>query len=506
MDIMFVLAGISIYFTAAAIFALEYAKKDPLKAGLSFAIPPYGWVLYSQNRNLGQQAIYSQLVAIFLVSAGVLLIMFFEVDKKIFWQPKGQSLSTERYVGSDKSLNDLAQTEMFSDFLNGRVHGRSFVFNEVLDSAEFDTTGTLRIKQGSDFHGPIEIAIELNAIPPADKQQEWRKIVRESDTEVPVIYLFWLDKNSSTLQSRRFDSGYSMDLGFTHNIDNHFFGKLRLVLPDAEQSYLNGDFSVYSSRLRFTDAGLDRNHDSNETLELLAAETLINTYKRQVKQVYGFAQTDYDYRSGEGLASTIVYLGMTSGSIKRLPLQFYKNEAGWFLDVKGLQEQLKDNENLLARVPERLRPVPDAGRKISIIIGSNSELQTGTAETEITAQTSVDEAATRVSGQPVTEKVVEKVVKKSGPLELTVDLFTQSEQIPDLLQPLINKEIEIVSKTGKVTKGYYIRIDRQQVVVETLVGSGVIEYLTEFVNLQQIRVLNDETVRPQTIKFYSSET
>ena len=516
MDILFVLVGISIFFTAAAVFALDYAKKDPIKAGLSFALPPYGWFIYSKNRKISQQVIYTQLVGVSLIVAGVVLLKFFDTEQQKFWQETEKTrLSNELYVGSDKALNDLSRAEKKSAYLNGRIHNKAFIFKESTDSAEFDSKGTLRIKNGPDFHGQVEIAIELNEIPPQVKDVEWRKIVREKDSGVPVIYISWLEKESNLFNSKRIDGAYIMDLRIKYNTDNQFFAYLQLVLPDAQQSYAIGDFSVYSSRLRFTDTGLDRTHDSNETLELIAAENLLNTYKRHVNQVYGFTQTDYDYRSGEALASTFVYLAMRDGSIKRLPLQFYKNENGWFLDVKGLQDQLKDNQNLLTQLPAGLRPVPSSARRAQVVSAAE-EINLGETQSRIASHADVlpvDEKplgeSARVEG---TQAEVIQEAKSSqttpaaqAPLELNVDLATQMEQIPDLLKPLINKEIEVLSQTGKVTKGFYVRIERRQVVVETEVASGIIEFMTEFASLKQIRVLNDENVRPQLIRFQSPE-
>jgi hypothetical protein len=509
MDILFVLLGIAIFYAAAAVFAIEHYEENPAQAALSFLVPPFGWWLYSHYWEKSKQVAYAQIIALILIIGGGVMMKFLSVDTLTFSDASGKKkvkvVRVANFVGSDESLRDLANANQTSDYLNGRIRDKHYLFDENVDVAEFDRDGVLRIKYGKEFYGDLEIAIAFNAIPP-QSEVPWTKVVRKEDANAPVIYVSWFDEQENTLKSLKYDSGYNLDFRMTHVEYNFFTGYLQLVLPDPENSFLVGEFPAFSSRLRFHGEGIIKTHDSKETLEVIANQTLSSTYRKYVVKVFGFSDTDYDYRSGEGLGSTNAYIQNKKGIIKKLPLNYYKNENGWFLDVKGLKELIRSGEGAISSVPAHLSQTIEVDfynmGEVKLVNEPDANGEVGAPVAQETAPVEQEVQVAEVA--PAAK--VESKPEPQLPSLIKVDVATQQDQIESLLKPLVNKDVELETTEGKLKKGVYVGVHRKQLVLEIEVGGGVIEYLTKYPNLKKIRVLNNSQVRPQQVDFFSSET
>jgi len=520
MDILFILLGIAIFYAAAAVFAIEHYETNPAQAAVSFVIPPFAWWLYYHRWKSCKRIAFSQIVAFFLFFGGVLLSIGFSDSKikllKTQINGVAKEFDSSGYVGSDASLKDLAQAERVSNKLNGRIQGNKFVFNEKTDTAEFDTLGTLRIKRGSDFFGDFEIAIELNELPPLSKT-DWVKTIRADSPNSPVIYISWYDNNNQQLRSRKYQGAYNLDLKLTHEEYNMYSGKIQLVLPDPEQSFLVGNLPVFNSRLRFHGEGIDKEYDTVETLEVIANNTLITAYKKYIQSILGFKDTDFDYLSGDGLGRTILYAQDDLNVIREIPLQFYKNDQGWFLDIKGLDEQLKAVDNIVSFAPQNLsQAIPIETVHIGKIKDEkNSNVEVSLKETAELIQTNSDKnqsiGAEQKSADSSSKKVTtpesientKKTASKEQAADLKINIVSQEAEIADLLLPLMNKEVELSTQDGHFKTGFYVGVNRKQIVLEVEVGGGMIELLTDFNKVKSLRVLNSNTTKPGMVEFYN---
>ncbi len=504
MDILFILLGVAIFFAAAAVFAIDHFEIHPAQAAVSFALPPFAWWLYYHHWRRARIIALTQFIAFLLVLGGFGMKLLFPA-KQIEFSSTVTNTAIQQsgrmpYVGSDQSLRDLAQAERKSRGLNGRLKGQAIQFMSDKDVAEFDFQGTLRIKLGKNFFGDFELAIELGQIPEMSVKS-WSKTIRADSRDAPAIYLSWLDKQEGTIKSLKFESGYIMDLKLTHEEYNFFSGYMQLILPDPDYSFLVGNFPVYSSRLRFHGEGIIRDHDSVETLEVIANQSLKTTYRKEVDTVYGFQETSIDFRTGDGIGRSNVILKNREGLLKRVPLVFYKNEQGWYLDVKGLRDVIKSKDDLIATLPNNL------SKALEVDFRNIGDIHLAEIEREV-EPVSVSEVAVQERAARVNE-VTEPVAKAQPPDTeaadiLRIDIATQEEQIPELLKSIMNVEVELQSIDGKFKNGVYVGVHRKQVVLETGVGGGLVEFLTEYRKVKSIRVLNAPNRRPQKIEFYSS--
>ena len=519
MDIVFVLLGISLYFASAAVFTLDYYKKNPRLAIASFALPPIAWRLYRQDWQKSQYAAYAQLVGIALIAIGFTLINVFSPLKE---PQKSRHKTFESaiygdYVKSDQAIRDNLQAEKNSPELNGRLHGQSFSYTR----AEFDHNGVLRISQGDDFQPELEISIVFPQKPKLAKGR-WKRTVRPHDTYAPSIYLSWLGEEGRVLHAQKFNGGYSMDLMIKPEQFNRYTASLNLVLPDHEKSYAVGQLIIHSSRLRFTFDGLDTFHDSEETIEFIASENLRNTYGSYIKDIYGFQDTDISYRSGNGLASTTVFLNMSAGGVKTLFMQFYKNSTGWYPDVKGIKDKLKEAVTVSVNVPNHLR-LPLNTRKSAPSVASTqpikstemppaskqgAPLKVSALSEKLGTMPSSEEARDEVKQSNNTRAVKEPLaapLKAKVDAEISIDITRDVSLIAARLKPFVNKKINVLTHAGKVKTGHYVRIQRKQIVVEIELATGVIEYLTAFDKLKSIELVDHVDTRPRKATFFKPE-
>lgn len=525
MDILFVLLGIAIFYAAAAVFAIEHYETNPAQAAVSFFIPPFAWWLYYHYWQRSQKIAYTQIVAFCLFFGGIVLITWFSNSSAKISQlqthVKGavKEFDSAGYVGSDASLKDLAQAERISATLNGRIRGESFLFDVKKDVAEFDALGTLRIKHGNDFFGDFEIAIEFGELPPQVKTP-WKKTIRPDTPNPPVIYVSWYDSKEKMLRSRKYVKDYSLDFSLVNEEYNMFLGKMQLVLPDPEQSYLVGNITVFNSRLRFHGEGINKEYDSTETLEAIAAQTFIISYNKYIKTILGFEGTFFDYRSGDGLGYSTIYVQDDDSQIRKIPLIFYKNDKGWFLDVKGLKEQLRANENLIAKQPAGLsQPIQVDQKNIGNIQQAENQESLEVNKTITTEMAQVKEAVQPIEATKKVELKSETKIEVGKPIEaeaqknttpnanqaniLNLNVVTQEDDIEKLLLPLMNKDVELTTRAGKFKNGVYVGVNRKQIVLEVQLGGGVVEFLTEFYNMKSLRVLNSPNTKPQQVEFFN---
>jgi hypothetical protein len=247
-----------------------------------------------------------------------------------------------------------------------------------------------------------------------------------------------------------------------------------------------------------------------ETLQVIATQTLSSTYKKYVDRVLGFQATYFDYRTGTGQGKSDVYVRDKQGNVRKVLLNYFKNENGWFLDVKGLKEALLDTRLIVNDIPSSLQPAiildtRNIGQTKLLANVSQLELD-ALSNKELIEKPSVEgktvsrsDSKTEKEGQPAVSSLETEASQR-----LVIDVTTQEGEIENLLKPLMNREVELQTREGKFKDGIYVGIYRKQVVLETQVGGGTVESLTEYPELNKLRVLNASSIRPQLVEFQHS--
>jgi|GEM_PF-5613963 len=497
MDVFVILLGIAIFLAAALVFSIDHFELNPAQAVLAFIFPPFAWWLYRHYWERSQRIVYTQIAAIILVMSAVLVNPYVnEIENKSLFKEtpnKKPKNYHSNYVGSTIALNDLAKAEGISQSLNGRLDNQKFIFDDAIDSAQFDELGNLRIKQGRDFFGSFELYIALN-VPLPLIDQEWSRIIRARDNNAPVIYLSWYDAENNQMQSKKFTSAYDLDFSLIYDKYNKYKTKIQLVLPDKKNSFLVGSFSSYSSALRFHAEGMIRGHNSFETLEVIATQSLSRVFSDSIKNILGFQNTDYSNGTDEAVSH--VYVKDRKGVIRKLYLELYRNEDNWELSIHGIDKQLKSAEQIVTRIPKNLRSAKlidydNIGMTLpfSTIVKKNVE-----GSVQFDSQT---EARKKKKFDPTVPRV-----DRSNEV-LKVNTKINQTELVELLLPLMNRDVELVTNKSKYKTGVYVGVYRKQIILETELGGGSVELLTEVFQTKSLRLLKRNDSDLKIIEFYS---
>jgi hypothetical protein len=125
----------------------------------------------------------------------------------------------------------------------GRFHGQDF----VLERASL-LNGTLILREG--MRGPVEFGLTVNfeGQPPEALSGKTINVTTNAEKAVHVT-LRWKDANGA-VQKQTYDAGYSMRLEFGALANNRLPGKIYFCAPDAEKSYLMGNFNASAYKPR----------------------------------------------------------------------------------------------------------------------------------------------------------------------------------------------------------------------------------------------------------------
>lgn len=121
----------------------------------------------------------------------------------------------------------------------GWVHGQPF----NCDRAIFATNGVLTLRSGPD----LNVAISFNGAQAGVFAGKSIRVKTNTDKAVRVT-LRWRDDRQNGRDN--FDGGYALRLEFGAIAGNHLPGKIYLVMPDAEKSYIAGTFNAEVRRPR----------------------------------------------------------------------------------------------------------------------------------------------------------------------------------------------------------------------------------------------------------------
>jgi DNA-directed RNA polymerase subunit RPC12/RpoP len=121
----------------------------------------------------------------------------------------------------------------------GWVHGQQF----TCDRAIYSTNGTLTVRSGQD----LNVAISFNGAQASVFAGKSINVKTNTDRTVRVM-LHWRDDSQNGREN--YDGGYALRLEFGAVAGNRLPGKIYLVTPDAEKSYVAGTFNAEVRRPR----------------------------------------------------------------------------------------------------------------------------------------------------------------------------------------------------------------------------------------------------------------
>jgi hypothetical protein len=114
----------------------------------------------------------------------------------------------------------------------GRIHGRDYICDRAILQG-----GTLTLRGAAD----LGATINFGGVLPEALAGQSINVATNAETAARVI-LRWKEGNLSLREN--FTNGYALRIEFGLLDNNHLPGKVYLCMPDAEKSYITGNFNA----------------------------------------------------------------------------------------------------------------------------------------------------------------------------------------------------------------------------------------------------------------------
>ena len=319
--------------------------------------------------------------------------------------------------------------------LSGSINGRPFIYDRV-QVAE----GILTIQQGEGFLADLEVRIMLDVKPDEiHRRQEW--YIQPGDENPPEIHLSELPQGETLPVTRIIRSGYRLDLQMARLDRNQLTGFMQLILPDAQRSYLSGEFTAFTNNLRYQGDNVDLSYDHTDTLEYVATEYLDTQFPEKMLKSVSFR--DSTLRSSSGTGTTIARVTLSNGRIEDRLLRFERTDVGW--------------------------AVSHGSREVTVVREAAEGLRVKTV----------------VPGQEPTQQAEPETVVPAEPLELAFEeLGTLSGQV------LVIKRAD-----GKQEQASVIDVKRGALRLEKMVGNGVVQFSLAPEEIGSMSLANGRAIR-----------
>ncbi|HAG93887.1 MAG: hypothetical protein CMK83_16465 [Pseudomonadales bacterium] len=382
-----VLLGVSLLvFGALTINCLRLAFGESLSWGLACTLFPASWIPFYGARWHATQ-VQGVLHGVSLIAVLLFGALFIRSNPFLF---DGHPLSAVRdyvapaYAQSPLLLSsetyasdyDIKRRVRATGIGYGRYLGADYRFEQVVFA-----DGMLRFKQlGKDEI--LEIAIELQDFDVAGSGNLVLDLTPDSDN-FPLVHVLQYRPQSALPSVQSFERDYWMELYLDRVSDNRYQGEILLKLPDGRNGFLAGNFTASTKDVIWEFGDVVRSYDSNDTIEYIARQYLINNLGTSLDKVVGFDDTFYQTSLETFTGHTDVQLVMVDGSVHDIRIQLYKNEKEWVVERSPVRELIGALQTIQKAPPASIKQEPmlavleTFGEKdLDELIGRNVELIT----------------------------------------------------------------------------------------------------------------------------------
>ena len=321
-------AGLALFLTGTLYCMREARDTDGAPAAFLLPLASLSWVRSQWERVWWAAIVRVAGVALVLVGLGMMVVRQPEVledPRYLFISPEPEELAGSRrldltsYVSAEEAIR-VAIREDDNPDLSGRVLGRNFIPDRVQL-----VDGVLSIRQGGGFFPDLEVRIRFHDDPlPITERTSFR--VRPEAEEPPEIHLSYRPRGQPYPETTIIRGGYRMELQLAP-LGDELSGFLQLILPDAERSFLSGDFNAYTSNLRYRDGRVDISHNHPDTLEYVARQYLEGRFSRGTIRALDFSDTRLEAIRGSG--RTMARLELDGGHLEERELVLDRTDVGW---------------------------------------------------------------------------------------------------------------------------------------------------------------------------------
>ena len=373
-------------FGATTINCIRLAFGESTGWGLACTVFPLSWLPFYGTRwdTLKAQGI---LHGVSLIAVLLFASLFIRNNPFLFDQ---HTLSTVRdyvapaFAQSPLSLAsakfasnyDIEQNVGSKGIGYGRYRGIEYRFEQVVFSG-----GMLRFKQ-RETGSSLEVAIEL----PANEVEDSGSLVLDITPDAgyfPLVHVLQYNPQSALPKVHSFERGYWLELSLDRVSDYRFQGEILLKLPDGRKGFLAGDFNASSKDVLWELGEVVRSYDSNDTIEYIAEQYLINNLGTALHQVIDFNDTYFQTNLEASTAHTDVNLAMVDGSEHDIRIELFKHGNEWVVERSPVRELISALQTIQIAPPASIKKEPVMAivetyseKDLDELIGRNVELIT----------------------------------------------------------------------------------------------------------------------------------
>lgn len=419
--------------------------------------------------------------------------------------------------------------------LSGNLNGQPFVYDRV----EL-VNGVLTAQQGEGFISDLSVRIMLHEDPLPITQRR-TLLVRPDDPAPPEIHVSWRAPGSDLPETRIIRSGYRMELQLAPLDTHRLTGFLQLILPDTRRSFLSGDFTAHTNRLRYVDGRVDVTFDHVDTLNYLVREHLQGQFPEGTIREIRILETRMLRR--ESAATSRARIVLLNGRIEERTLQLTRAEVGWSVRPgRGEVTVIEEGEQGgLRRVDSTPRPAPtesagppppitqpfqaldqyqgrqvrmtrtDGSRQTGIIRGMSRErllLETTVGSGTLSYAVGADEvrmlelsdgqriyieghgpAAATASDAGVADQMTDERVDLAAEPDAAEESVADDAEVALPFSDFIGRQVRVQGRDGRQRTGVVTDVSASQLTLEVPVGSGTLEYYyrhEEIADLEQV--------------------
>ncbi|PKM21629.1 MAG: hypothetical protein CVV10_08410 [Gammaproteobacteria bacterium HGW-Gammaproteobacteria-14] len=320
--------------------------------------------------------------------------------------------------------------------LSGRLYARPFVY----DAARL-IDGVLTVQQGSGFIPDLEVRLLLGLDAATIGNTRRTLYVRPGDPDAPELQISWSSQEEGQLKTRILEGGYSMELQLVRRDRETLSGFLQVILPDPDGSHLSGEFLVRTNFLRYIGERIDLTFDHPDTVEYVARQYLETQFPESLLAEIRFSNTRIMFSESAGATTAEVYL--VNGQIEERRLLLDRADIGW-----------------------AVRPGSMETRILQVAGGNNVRLLNPAAL-----------SAPRGSGQSSAQEVPD-------PIAMTFAA----------LATLTGQEVVVFQRDGRRREGLVRGIRRERLLVESMVGTGLVELSFAEQELSHLQLANGQRI------------
>lgn len=523
MSTFLLLVGLALFISGAAMYLAHAARHDPRWVAGSIFMPVVVPLYYRHHWDELRAAGLVQAAGLVMTLAGVFMMLFQSVQPdSLVVGRHGEAFSTtldhqnSGFVDSERALKLLGRQGPGRQ-VAGRVHGEAFRPDrvELVD-------GVLRLREGDGFFPSREIAIVLgDAIGPTS---HIRRVIDPQMPGAPEVHLSWIDSDGHPA-TEIIRAGYRLSLEVAPGARNKLNGYIEITLPDRRESYAAGDLDVVTSHLRYKGTEVDRHYDHEDTVHYIAEEYLHTQYAEADIDSISFSDTVLD--TLEGRADMVATVTLKDGRVGHHIVKTIRNELGWSVQMPesaAATEAAGYRPVYNVMPPEALvrheapsekiaRAAPPARKVVEKTLsfaqlgsltgqGAMVEFRDGRREQGILRGVQKDRLVVEAmkgggvvefrvadgelsllrmnNGDIVHIAGVSPQSSASAPVASTAPVSAAASAPVSIngmdLGRYMNKMVRVVTNDGKATVGVLRGVNKESLVIETMVGGGKVDY------------------------------